>query len=84
MTISFQTGDDTCRCSYLAPSVSYTTIHSARKSVECMDVTTGGIGVSCDTEGKLKIWTTNNGEIRVGDKKLLSCPNVQFGRLSCN
>ena len=42
-----------------------------------MDVTTGGIGVSCDTEGKLKIWTTNNGEIRVGDtKKLLSSPSV--------
>ena len=39
-----------------------------------MDVTPGGIGVSCDTEGKLKIWTTNNGEIRVGDKKIVKSP----------
>jgi len=30
-----------------------------------MDVTPGGLGVSCDTEGKLKLWLTESGEVRV-------------------
>ena len=65
MTISYQTGDQTCRCSYLAPCVSFTSVHAARKAVESMDVTPGGLAVSCDNAGKLKVWTTDNGETRV-------------------
>lgn len=30
-----------------------------------LDVTPGGLGVSADSEGKLKIWQTDNGEVRV-------------------
>ena len=65
MTISYRTGDQTCRCSYLAPCVSFTSVHSGRKAVESMDVTPGGLAVSCDNNGKLTVWTTDNGETRV-------------------
>ena len=30
-----------------------------------MDVTSGGLAVSSDSEGKLKIWETANGTVRV-------------------
>ena len=33
--------------------------------VQCLDVSSGGLGVSCDTVGKLRIWQTDNGEVRV-------------------
>ena len=65
MTITYQAEDQICRCSYLAPSVSFASIHSARKSVESLDVTPGGLAVSCDTTGKLKVWTTDSAETRV-------------------
>jgi len=33
--------------------------------VTCVDVTAGGLAVSCDTDGHLLVWTTDNGEVRV-------------------
>ena len=30
-----------------------------------LDVTNGGLAVSCDTRGSFKIWQSNNGEVRV-------------------
>ena len=47
-----------------------------------LDVTPGGLAVSSDSEGKLKVWTTTNGEIRVGrqnpswQKTYWSEPNI--------
>jgi len=33
--------------------------------VTCLDVTPGGLAASCDTDGHLLVWTTENGEVRV-------------------
>ncbi len=33
ITVSFRNGDEVHQCSYVAPSVSFATIHEARKSV---------------------------------------------------
>jgi len=33
--------------------------------VACLDVTPGGLAASCDTDGNLLVWTTDNGEPRV-------------------
>jgi len=33
--------------------------------VACLDVTPGGLATSCDTDGHLLVWTTENGEVRV-------------------
>ena len=40
--------------------------------VGCVDVSTGGLAVSCDTDGKLKVWTTDTGEIRVSSRASLA------------
>lgn len=32
-----------------------------------LDATPGGLGVSADTEGKLRLWQTDTGEVRVGN-----------------
>ncbi|XP_059152366.1 proteasomal ATPase-associated factor 1-like [Physella acuta] len=49
---------------FVAPVLTFSSIHSARKQVSCVDTSSGGLGVSCDSEGKLKIWQTSDGEIR--------------------
>ena len=41
-----------------------------RESVYSIDVTDGGLGVSCSTDGSLLVWTTNEGLIRVTTIKL--------------
>ncbi|XP_064628952.1 proteasomal ATPase-associated factor 1-like [Lineus longissimus] len=51
-------------CKFQAPRLTFSTIHKAKKSVACLDVTPGGLAVSCDTDGKLILWETENGEIR--------------------
>ncbi|XP_068122723.1 proteasomal ATPase-associated factor 1 isoform X1 [Hyperolius riggenbachi] len=48
---------------FLAPYTSFPRIHE--KSVTCLDISSGGgLGVSTSTDGSMKIWQTNNGEIR--------------------
>ncbi|KAM3933928.1 proteasomal ATPase-associated factor 1 [Leptodactylus fuscus] len=48
---------------FLAPYTSFPRVHE--KSVTCLDVSSGGgLGVSTSTDGSMKIWQTNNGEIR--------------------
>ncbi|CAL1543217.1 unnamed protein product [Lymnaea stagnalis] len=49
---------------FVAPIVTYSGIHSLKKQVTCLNTTSGGLGVSCDSEGKLKVWQTSNGEVR--------------------
>ncbi|XP_060606788.1 proteasomal ATPase-associated factor 1-like [Ruditapes philippinarum] len=59
------TQDETC-CSrqFVAPTKTFNNIHSERKSIHCLDVTAGGLGVSSDSEGKLKVWETQTGDVR--------------------
>ncbi|KAG9465125.1 hypothetical protein GDO78_018875 [Eleutherodactylus coqui] len=48
---------------FLAPYTSFPRVH--QKSVTCLDVSSGGgLGVSTSADGSMKIWQTNNGEIR--------------------
>uniref|UniRef100_A0A4W3JWI1 Proteasomal ATPase-associated factor 1 n=1 Tax=Callorhinchus milii TaxID=7868 RepID=A0A4W3JWI1_CALMI len=48
---------------FLVPYTSFSRIQN--ESIICMDVSSGGgLGVSSSTDGTLKIWQTNNGEIR--------------------
>lgn len=36
--------------------------------VVSLDVTGGGLGMSADSEGKLRLWQTDTGEVRVRNK----------------
>ncbi|XP_053564708.1 proteasomal ATPase-associated factor 1 [Bombina bombina] len=48
---------------FLSPYTSFPRIHE--KSVTCLDIScAGGLGVSTSTDGSMKIWQTNNGEVR--------------------
>ncbi|KAL5010004.1 hypothetical protein ScPMuIL_012309 [Solemya velum] len=53
-----------CTRQFLAPVVAFSTIHTIGKNVYALDVTSGGLGVSSDSEGKLKVWETSTGEVR--------------------
>ena len=44
-----------------------------------LDVTPGGLAVSCDSLGKMKVWTTDNGEVRVSG---VSCVELLLCNLS--
>jgi len=46
--------------------------------VTCLDVTPGGLATSCDTDGHLLVWTTNNGEVRVRHSLLISRYTADF------
>ncbi|KAH3738336.1 proteasomal ATPase-associated factor 1-like [Dreissena polymorpha] len=57
--------DDTCMTRhFIAPAATYTSIHNQRKSIHCLDVSPGGLGVSTDTQGLLKVWETQSGDVR--------------------
>lgn len=47
---------------FIAPVATLTNIHS--KSVLCLGVADGGLGVSVCTENKLRVWETKTGEVR--------------------
>ncbi|KAE8586355.1 hypothetical protein XENTR_v10021641 [Xenopus tropicalis] len=48
---------------FLSPYTSFSRVHS--KNVTCLDISCGGaLGVSTSTDQSMKIWQTNNGEIR--------------------
>ncbi|CAG5126462.1 unnamed protein product [Candidula unifasciata] len=49
---------------FVAPVITFSTIHTPKKQVTCVDTTEGGLGVSSDSEGNLKLWQTNTGEVR--------------------
>ena len=50
----------------MAPTATYNSIHT--KSVSCLDVSDGGLGVSAGDDGMF-VWETDNGLIRVSDLK---------------
>uniref|UniRef100_A0A8C5MIU4 Proteasomal ATPase-associated factor 1 n=1 Tax=Leptobrachium leishanense TaxID=445787 RepID=A0A8C5MIU4_9ANUR len=48
---------------FLSPYTAFSRIHG--KSVTCMDISCGGgLGVSTSSDGSMKIWQANNGEVR--------------------
>ena len=51
----------------MAPTATYNSIHT--KSVSCLDVSDGGLGVSVGDDGMF-VWETDNGLIRVSDFNL--------------
>ena len=46
----------------MAPTATYNSIHT--KSISCLDVSDGGLGVSAGDDGMF-VWETDNGLIRV-------------------
>lgn len=44
-------------------AAAFTSIHK-KKSVICLDVTNGGLGVSSSSDGTMKVWQTDTGEVR--------------------
>ncbi|XP_063404117.1 proteasomal ATPase-associated factor 1-like [Mytilus trossulus] len=64
MTVKYKDGIGEYTRKFVAPQVEYSAIHNSRKSVTSLDVTPGGLGVSADSEGKLKVWETSNGIVR--------------------
>uniref|UniRef100_A0A2K6FB77 Proteasomal ATPase associated factor 1 n=1 Tax=Propithecus coquereli TaxID=379532 RepID=A0A2K6FB77_PROCO len=50
--------------SYFAISYCYIVLLNS-KSITCLDISSGGgLGVSCSTDGSMKIWQASNGELR--------------------
>ena len=50
----------------MAPTAIYNSIHT--KSISCLDVSDGGLGVSAGNDGMF-VWETDNGLIRVSEFK---------------
>ncbi|ESO03673.1 hypothetical protein HELRODRAFT_185624 [Helobdella robusta] len=49
---------------FKAPDQIFQKVHSSWKTINCLDVTNGGLGVSCDSEGNVRIWLCEDGEVR--------------------
>ncbi|KAH9500223.1 Proteasomal ATPase-associated factor 1 [Bulinus truncatus] len=64
IVITYSGENATLSKKFVAPTITFTGLHTPKKQVTCMDTTSGGLGVSCDSEGKLKVWETGSGEIR--------------------
>ncbi|XP_076466878.1 proteasomal ATPase-associated factor 1-like [Babylonia areolata] len=64
MSVTYVGESTTLTRKFVAPNITFSTIHKAKKGVHCVDVTSEGLGVSCDTAGNLLIWQTDSGEIR--------------------
>ncbi|WAR06857.1 PAAF1-like protein [Mya arenaria] len=62
--INFENDGESLRRTFIAPAMTFSSIHKERKSVHCMDVTLGGLGVSSDSEGRLKVWESGSGDVR--------------------
>uniref|UniRef100_UPI00398F600F proteasomal ATPase-associated factor 1-like isoform X2 n=1 Tax=Pristiophorus japonicus TaxID=55135 RepID=UPI00398F600F len=55
--------DGNAASKFLMPYTTFSRIHT--KSITSMDVSSGGgLGVSCSTDGTMRIWQANNGELR--------------------
>jgi len=66
--VSYRNQDGTIT-TFIAPDEAYAfhfnkKMTDKRESVYSIDVTDGGLGVSCSTDGSLLVWTTNEGLIR--------------------
>lgn len=48
---------------FIAPFAQYDVLH--RSSVEAIDVSNGGLGVSAATDGSLLVWSSETGAIQV-------------------
>ena len=44
----------------------------------CIDSTSGGLGVSADSEGKLKVWQTDSGEVRVSVMNYIQARKIKI------
>ncbi|KAL8599165.1 hypothetical protein ACOMHN_007881 [Nucella lapillus] len=64
MSVNYVGGATTVSRKFVAPNITFSTIHKAKKGVHCVDVTSEGLGVSCDNAGNLLVWQTDNGEVR--------------------
>ncbi|XP_025099117.1 proteasomal ATPase-associated factor 1-like isoform X2 [Pomacea canaliculata] len=64
MTVIYQKDPHVISRKFVSPVITFSTIHQSKKGVECLDVTPGGLGVSCDSSCNLSIWQTDSGEKR--------------------
>ncbi|KAK6170195.1 hypothetical protein SNE40_018647 [Patella caerulea] len=49
---------------FVAPQITYSTIHDLKKKVLSLDVTPGGLGISSDSSEHLRVWEARTGEVR--------------------
>ena len=49
---------------FISPFRQFDKIHEKEKFIHCLDVTSGGLGISGVSEDRLFVWDTTNGEIR--------------------
>ncbi|KAM7308869.1 putative WD-repeat protein [Ixodes scapularis] len=54
--------DPNCQTCFLKPTTAFSNIH--QKSVPCLDVTSGFLGVSVSGCNEMRIWDTRTGEVR--------------------
>lgn len=62
--ISYNKNEAVFARQFVAPLTTLNKVHRERKSIHSLDVTSGGLGVSSDSDGQLKIWETQTGEVR--------------------
>ncbi|ESO93250.1 hypothetical protein LOTGIDRAFT_232701 [Lottia gigantea] len=64
ISVTYAKNDVKLTRKFNAAQITYSTIHNLKKKVLSLDVTTGGLGVSSDSEGLLRVWETRTGEVR--------------------
>ncbi|XP_077488277.1 proteasomal ATPase-associated factor 1-like [Amblyomma americanum] len=61
-SISISHTDPNCQTCFMAPTTAFGNIHS--KSVACLDVTSGHLGVSASGTSEVRVWDSRTGEVR--------------------
>ncbi|KAL1422909.1 hypothetical protein MTO96_021630 [Rhipicephalus appendiculatus] len=61
-TINVSHTDPNCQTCFIAPTTAFANVHN--KSVACLDVTKGHLGVSASGTSEIRIWDSRTGEVR--------------------
>lgn len=61
-TINISHTDPNCHTCFIAPTTAFANVHN--KSVACLDVTKGHLGVSASGTNEIRVWDSRTGEVR--------------------
>ncbi|XP_037281195.2 proteasomal ATPase-associated factor 1 [Rhipicephalus microplus] len=61
-TINVSHTDPNCQTCFIAPTTAFANVH--KKSVACLDVTKGHLGVSASGTSEIRVWDSRTGEVR--------------------
>ncbi|KAG1689938.1 Proteasomal ATPase-associated factor 1 [Nymphon striatum] len=61
-SINIKHEDPNCSCLFVAPISTFPALH--KKNINCLDTSSGGLGVSVCTDCKLRVWNSADGCVR--------------------